>query len=136
LGVRFAVWISPKFGAAVAVCNDRVADQCVINLCAINLLLTRTLPYLLCAHAASIMPLNPLATTPATAELDIYPGLSGSLGMTETEWNSFVLVAPSNAMLQIIYDTGRRDAAAWVKENFNGWADKVSQALTATAVTL
>jgi hypothetical protein len=68
--------------------------------------------------------------------VDIYPGLSGGLpnGMTNDQWNNFVLVAPSNAMLQIIYDTGRRDAAAWVQNNIPSKAAAVSQALTATAL--
>lgn len=86
-------------------------------------LLPRTGPY----H-----PLNP-QLQPQPSHVDIYPGLSGGLSISAEGWNSYVLQAPDNDMLQYLYDQGRRDAAAYVRTAFPGSTAEADAVLESTA---
>jgi hypothetical protein len=76
-------------------------------------------------------PLNPVVE-PQPSRVDIYPGLSGPLPVSGSEWNQYVQRAPDNDMLQSMYDQGRQDAAAYVRDNIPSRAGRVSAALSAT----
>lgn len=76
-------------------------------------------------------PLNPVVE-PQPSRVDIYPGLSGPLPVGSSEWNSYTLRAPDNNMLQTMYDQGRQDAAAYVRDNIPSRESQVSGALQAT----
>lgn len=78
-------------------------------------------------------PLNPVLQ-PQPSSVKIYPGLSGPLSISQEDWNSYTLRAPSSDMLQQMYDQGRRDAAAYVTANIPSAAGpQVSSALEVTA---
>lgn len=53
--------------------------------------------------------------------------------MNAESWNSYVLQAPDNAMLQHLYDQGRRDAAAYVRTAYPGSTAKAAAVLDSTA---
>jgi len=81
------------------------------------------------------LPLTPVKQTPP-ARIDIYPGLGGALRFTNKTWNDFTLIAPNNAQLQILYDTGRADAAAWCGQKFMANATAINTALNRTALNI
>lgn len=83
----------------------------------------------LSASAAPFIPLNPVVIPTPTP--DIYPGLSKPLPVNATTWASYALNIPDSATLRSIFDTGRRDAAAWAIQQ--GLA---SQAAVDTALNL
>lgn len=82
--------------------------------------------------AAVYKPLNPVKER-QPSRIDIYPGLSGPLPVGSSERDSYVTKAPDSRMLQIMYDQGRNDAAAYVRATMPSKAGSVSSALQATA---
>lgn len=84
--------------------------------------------------AAPFLPLNPVVV-PQTPRPDIFPGLSGSLPMTADAWNKHVLEVPRDEQtLALIFNQGRRDAAAWAGQAGVASAEALQQALAQTAV--
>jgi len=81
--------------------------------------------------AVMYRPLNPVLQ-PQPSRVDIYPGLSGALRMSNDAWNSYTLKAPDSGMLQYMYDQGRKDAAAYVSANIPSKAAQANRALQAT----
>jgi hypothetical protein len=82
--------------------------------------------------AASFIPLNPEALPVPSP--DIYPGLSGPLNVTAQLWNSYGLVIPDNSTLLYLYNQGRQDAAAWVRQHDLAKQQQVLKALQSTEV--
>ncbi|KAF6261671.1 hypothetical protein COO60DRAFT_1699722 [Scenedesmus sp. NREL 46B-D3] len=83
--------------------------------------------------SGSFLPLNPEAL-PVPANPDIYPGLSGPLNVTAQLWNSYGLVIPDNSTLMYVYNQGRQDAAAWVRQHRLAQPSQVLQSLQSTEV--
>eukprot|EP00882_Tetradesmus_deserticola_P001342 GHRQ01001453.1.p1 GENE.GHRQ01001453.1~~GHRQ01001453.1.p1 ORF type:complete len:362 (+),score=85.62 GHRQ01001453.1:231-1316(+) len=125
-GVTYCVTVSSRAPAPANVSGPSAAGQSTLDL----LMAGRNGSD---NSSAAFLPLNP-QTVPAPAHLDIYPGLSGRLNVTAQLWNTYGLVIPDNSTLVYLYNQGRQDAAAWVRQHGLAQPAQVLQALQSTQV--
>jgi hypothetical protein len=79
---------------------------------------------------AAYLPFNPVRIPSPTP--DIFPGLSGPLKVSAQKWASFAANIPDDETLTYIFNTGRADAAAFVRAKGLASAAAVDAALAAT----
>jgi hypothetical protein len=66
------------------------------------------------------MLLDPVKVTQPTI-VDIYPGRSNAKPFSAAEaaaWNNFILTAPTASQTRTLYNQGRNDTYAWVRDTF------------------